>query len=433
MPTKKEEFSINSSSSTKTKHRDSYEIRKQIKNKVSKYDFETELALTPKIKKILEGAQDYEFDMFELNKASFGNEMIVLSTHLLNKHNLFVNCAIDPKTYNSFISCIQNRYKDVAYHNKTHGADVCRLAYYYATQHKLMEQAKLSELDLCTLIIGGAIHDFEHLGWNNAFLIETQHDWAINYNDVSVCENHHVAAAFKVMKENSACNIFEHLNAAEFKDVRKKLTQIVISTDMALHSEHMNEMKDLLITGELDILDESKKTFLMSMCLHVSDLTNPSKRWMESYKWACLVYEEFFVQGDKELELGIPVSAMTNRLGTNIATAQLGFIDFVIKPTFEVFTQYLPTVQIHVDNLVKNRKKWDELQPECKKIQAGGNQLIKLFHELEQIEDDDHSDEVHNNSGKRTSDIVDLFDDQTPQHTNRDHMHQAPINLEGPT
>lgn len=91
MPTKKEEFSINSSSSTKTKHRDSYEIRKQIKRKVSKYDFETELAITQKIKKILEGAQDYEFDMFELNKASFGNEMIVLSTYLLNKHDLFVN------------------------------------------------------------------------------------------------------------------------------------------------------------------------------------------------------------------------------------------------------------------------------------------------------------------------------------------------------
>jgi len=66
-----------------------------------------------------------------------------------------------------------------------------------------MEKGKLSEHDLCALIIGGAIHDFEHLGWNNAFLIETQHDWALNYNDISVCESHHVASAFKMIKENS--------------------------------------------------------------------------------------------------------------------------------------------------------------------------------------------------------------------------------------
>jgi hypothetical protein len=66
-----------------------------------------------------------------------------------------------------------------------------------------MAKAKLSELDLATLIIGGAVHDFEHQGWNNAFMIETQHDWALNYNDVSVCENHHIAAAFKMIKNNS--------------------------------------------------------------------------------------------------------------------------------------------------------------------------------------------------------------------------------------
>lgn len=66
-----------------------------------------------------------------------------------------------------------------------------------------MEKVKLSEHDLCTLIIGGAIHDFEHQGWNNSFLIETQHDWALNYNDISVCENHHIASSFKMIKEDS--------------------------------------------------------------------------------------------------------------------------------------------------------------------------------------------------------------------------------------
>lgn len=116
---------------------------------------------------------------------------------------------------------IQNGYCDVAYHNKCHGADVCRLSYYYATKHGLMEKAKLSELDLATLIIGGGIHDFGHQGYNNSFLIETQHSWALRYNDVSVCENHHVAAAFQMIREDKKCNIFEHMSSSEYRDVRK--------------------------------------------------------------------------------------------------------------------------------------------------------------------------------------------------------------------
>jgi len=76
------------------------------------------------------------------------------------------------------------------------------------------------------------------------------------------------------------------------------------------------------------------------------------------------VYEEFFVQGDAELELGIPVSSMTDRLNTNIATAQLGFIDFVIKPTFEVWSQYLSSAKIHLDTLLANRRKWEDMEEE---------------------------------------------------------------------
>ena len=55
---------------------------------------------------------------------------------------------------------------------------------------------ELDSTDLGSSIIAGAIHDFEHMGYNNLFLSQTQHEWAINYNDQSVCENHHVAASF---------------------------------------------------------------------------------------------------------------------------------------------------------------------------------------------------------------------------------------------
>lgn len=97
-------FCINSSVVAKNKRRNSYNIRKAIKDKVEKYDFDSEIELTDTVKALLHDIQEYEFDMFELSKATNGNEMIVLSTYLLNKHNLFVNCAIDPTTFNNFIT-----------------------------------------------------------------------------------------------------------------------------------------------------------------------------------------------------------------------------------------------------------------------------------------------------------------------------------------
>jgi len=107
------------------------------------------------------------------------------------------------------------------------------------------------------------VHDYEHLGWNNAYLIETQHEWATTYNDISVCENHHVAAAFDVIKSKPGCNIFEHTSADDFKKIRKKITKMVISTDMALHFEHFEKFKTMIEYDGLDLTEENNKTFLM--------------------------------------------------------------------------------------------------------------------------------------------------------------------------
>ena len=42
------------------------------------------------------------------------------------------------------------------------------------------------------------VHDFQHGGLNNDFLIKTAHSIALTYNDQSPLENHHLAQAFAV-------------------------------------------------------------------------------------------------------------------------------------------------------------------------------------------------------------------------------------------
>ena len=114
---------------------------------------------------------------------------------------------------------------------------------------------------------------------------------------------------------------------------------MVIATDMALHFEYLEKFKAFLAQKEISY-SEDNKTFLLWMTLHISDLTNPAKQWLESYKWSWLVYEEFFLQGDREKQLSLPIGPLNNRNIINLADSQIGFISFIIQPTFEAFVQF---------------------------------------------------------------------------------------------
>ena len=49
------------------------------------------------------------------------------------------------------------------------------------------------------------VHDYEHGGLNNDFLIKTAHPLAITYNDSSPLENHHLAASSRVLYMPENC------------------------------------------------------------------------------------------------------------------------------------------------------------------------------------------------------------------------------------
>lgn len=69
--------------------------------------------------------------------------------------------------------------------------------------HLLLHQGGVAKVmtdsQICSTYYAALIHDFEHLGVNNDYLIKTFHPLAVMYNDISPLENHHVAAAVRVM------------------------------------------------------------------------------------------------------------------------------------------------------------------------------------------------------------------------------------------
>ena len=70
--------------------------------------------------------------------------------------------------------------------------------------------------------------------------------------------------------------------------------------------------------------------------------------------------EEFFLQGDKEASLGMPVSPFYDREKTNVAQCQMGFINVLVKPLYVEWHKLLgETVQPGINCLEESLKIWE--------------------------------------------------------------------------
>ncbi|KAL7865250.1 hypothetical protein SRHO_G00104970 [Serrasalmus rhombeus] len=243
---------------------------------------------------------------------------------------MFLPAQIPVSSLVAFVEALEVGYSKHKnpYHNLIHAADVTQTAHYLMLHTGIMHW--LTELEILAMVFAAAIHDFEHTGTTNNFHIQTRSEVAILYNDRSVLENHHVSAAYRLMQEDEM-NILVNLSKDDWRELRTLVIEMVMSTDMSCHFQQIKTMRNSLQQPEG--IDKAKA---LSLMLHAADISHPAKRWNLHYRWTQALMEEFFRQGDKEAELGLPFSPLCDRKATMIAQSQIGFIDFIVEPTFSV-------------------------------------------------------------------------------------------------
>ena len=80
-----------------------------------------------------------------------------------------------------------------------HVASVVQMTLMLLVHGGIMKSRAFARIHLLSAYWSAAVHDYEHGGLNNDFLIKTAHPLAITYNDISPFENHHLSAAIRVL------------------------------------------------------------------------------------------------------------------------------------------------------------------------------------------------------------------------------------------
>ncbi|XP_019727503.1 calcium/calmodulin-dependent 3',5'-cyclic nucleotide phosphodiesterase 1A [Hippocampus comes] len=278
----------------------------------------------------LKKVDQWSFDVFSLHEGTGEHALKFLVYELLTRYDLINRFRIPVPALVQFVEALENGYSKHKnpYHNLVHAADVTQTAHFLMLHTGTMHW--LSELEILAMVFAAAIHDFEHTGTTNNFHIHTRSEVAILYNDRSVLENHHVSAAYRLMAEEDT-NILVNLNKDDWRELRALVIEMVMSTDMSCHFQQIKTMRNTL--AQSHSVDKVK---VLSLMLHAADISHPAKTWPLHYRWTHSLMEEFFRQGDKEVELGLPFSPLCDRQATMIAQSQIGFIDFIVEPTFSV-------------------------------------------------------------------------------------------------
>jgi cAMP-specific phosphodiesterase len=304
-----------------------------------------------------------DFDIFRLMSAERPLDAAVLAVvRIFEAGGLLQRSGCPRDVLVSFVLQCRRKYRTVPYHNFFHVVDVCQTLHTFLFHGRASEL--LTDIECFALLVTALAHDLDHMGLNNSFYLKTDSPLGIlssSSGNKSVLEVHHCNVAIEILGED-ASNVFRHFGPAEASLAYRGLIDCVLATDMARHEELINAFTQMVGEG-FNKSNDHHRRLVMQMLLKAADISNVTKPFEVSRKWAAAVTEEFYQQGDKEKEKGVTVLPMFDRaVNTELAKGQIGFIRFVAGKFFaKVVTDFFTGMKWTTERIESNTARWEEL------------------------------------------------------------------------
>ncbi|KAE8606032.1 hypothetical protein XENTR_v10010578 [Xenopus tropicalis] len=335
-----------------------------------------ELMLIEDQDSLLDRLDNWNFPIFDLVERTGGKSGRILSQvsyTLFQDTGLFEIFKIPLREFQNFFRALESGYRDIPYHNRIHATDVLHSVWYLSTRPipgfheihsdetdpdpdaeggasqvfltsktcKLPDESygclssNIPALELMALFVAAAMHDYDHPGRTNAFLVATNAPQAVLYNDRSVLENHHAASAWNLFLSQPEHNFLTYLDHVQFKRFRFLVIEAILATDLKKHFDFLAEfnakVNDVNGIG-IDWSNENDRLLVCQVCIKLADINGPAKTRELHLKWTEGIVNEFYEQGDEESSLGLPISPFMDRSAPQLAKLQESFITHIVGP-----------------------------------------------------------------------------------------------------
>ncbi|CAH8655334.1 unnamed protein product [Dicrocoelium dendriticum] len=305
----------------------------------------------------------YSPDLFNLHTLSCCHTLSTFGLYTLMKRDILNKLLISTRKMHRCLTRVEALYNQTApFHNSIHATDVMVSMDYLLRLNGL--ETSFTDLEIFATLFACAVHDIDHPAVTNQFLINTNDELALLYNDNSVLENHHLYVIFNLMHKEPDCDITDSFTAQQRALFRKMIISLVLSTDM---SKHMNLLADLKTTlesqraagfNEFQLDNYSSRIQILQCLVHASDLSNPTKPLPLYQQWVDRITEEMFQQGDREREAGLEISPMCDRRTACVKANQIGFIDYVVYPLWETISELLQPEALFLLEAIQANRDW---------------------------------------------------------------------------
>ncbi|KRZ08087.1 putative 3',5'-cyclic phosphodiesterase pde-4, partial [Trichinella zimbabwensis] len=298
-------------------------------------------------------------DIFKMDELSHNHSLTTITFTILKNRGLLKAFNIRPARLLTYLLHLEDHYRKNSYHNSLHAADVTQTVHVMLSTPSL--ESVFTDLEKLAVIFAAAIHDVDHPGLTNQFLVNSGSELAIMYNDESVLEQHHLAVAFKLLQETD-CDILTGFSKKHRQLFRRIVIDTVLATDMSKHMSLLADLKTMVETkkvsgpGMPSLEKYNDRIQVLQNMIHIADLSNPAKPINLYQQWIDRLLEEYWKQGDRERELGLEISPMCDRRNVSREKSQVGFIDYIVHPLMETWADLVyPEGQAVLDQLEENR------------------------------------------------------------------------------
>jgi hypothetical protein len=312
------------------------------------------------IKKILPWLNEWDFPVFEIEKITEGRPLFYTTVAIFRKARLLEQFNIDEDKFLNFLTRVEEGYRSPgnSYHNNMHACDVLQSVNFILNNCGLAEF--VGDIGVLAALLAAIIHDYLHPGFTNQYLINSDNDLAITYNDQSVLENFHCAQAFKIFQDKD-CNIFAGMPRQMYQEIRELMIQMVLATDITKHFKLISEFKTKSATSGLSSSKKEDIQLVLVMVMKLADLGHTAKSCALHINWCNRITQEFFHQGDEEKRLKIPQSPFMDRDSANLPKSETGFLTYLVYPLYEVFSSQFPEAAQFLEQLNINLAHWQRL------------------------------------------------------------------------